>query len=83
MGHFGPVVDYFRGQGAEVVLLCDNRQTPKEHGYKAYLYPYLKKVKGVFHDIEVIAYHSTKEFVDKSIIPELNRALDLNEWDRR
>ena len=63
LGHFGPVIDYFQEKGAEVVLLCDHCQKQKEHGYKAYLYPALEKIEGVFSGVDIKAFHSTEEFV--------------------
>ena len=64
LGHLGPVIDYFQKKGAEIVLLCDHRRKPKEHGYKAYLYPDLEKIKSVFSEVEIRPYRSTKEFAE-------------------
>ncbi|MBN1456721.1 MAG: hypothetical protein JW912_02590 [Sedimentisphaerales bacterium] len=62
--HFGALIDCFREKGARITLLCDYRQKPKDCGYKAYQYPYLKSIQNVFEKEEVLNFQTAEEFVD-------------------
>jgi hypothetical protein len=63
LGHFGPIIDYFKSKNADIMLLCDNRHKSTSAGYKAYLYPDCENVREVFCKEDVKAFHTTEEFV--------------------
>ncbi len=64
IGSFGPLIECFREKGAKIILLCGHSQNPRKHGYKAYLYPYKDKVKGIFSSETVLSYRSNAELAE-------------------
>lgn len=66
LGHFGPLIDYFRKMGVPVTLLCNHLSKPK--GLKAYLFPEIDRVKEAFPEDDVQAFRTLNDF--KEIVHE-------------
>lgn len=64
LGHFGPLIDYFRKKGAKINLFCDHRIRPKDCGYKAYQYPHPEKIREALNTDEVQIFYTIEEFVN-------------------
>jgi len=64
LGHFGPIIDYFRERGDKVIFFCDHRQSAAAYGYKAYQYPYPQRIREIFENDEIKVFHTIEEFAE-------------------